>query len=88
LDSAEPTRPEPALSGPTEEPEEISNEEIIEADDSLVADPAPSASRLEPWFAQLAHGYCPPEGAQFAQPFPPTNFPGRDETSPETPVKP
>ncbi|HEX8700903.1 MAG TPA: glycosyltransferase [Myxococcaceae bacterium] len=40
---------------------------------------APPDSALDPWFAQLAHGYCPPEGAQFARHAPPTTFPGRDE---------
>jgi hypothetical protein len=39
----------------------------------------PPSSALDPWFAQVAHGYCPPEGAQFARHTPPTNFPGRDE---------
>ncbi|CAM3221064.1 hypothetical protein COSO111634_07160 [Corallococcus soli] len=43
--------------------------------------PAPPGSTLNPWFAQLAHGYCPPEGAQFARHTPPTNFPGRDPES-------
>jgi len=40
-------------------------------------------SQLNPWFAQLAHGYCPPAGVQFARHTPPTTFPGRD-----TPVAP
>jgi hypothetical protein len=48
-----------------------------EAKDSPL--PEPLASALDPWFAQLAHGYCPPEGAQFARHTPPTNFPGRDQ---------
>lgn len=43
----------------------------------------PPSSALDPWFAQLAHGYCPPEGAQFARHTPPTNFPGRDEGPPD-----
>ena len=41
-------------------------------------------SNLDPWFAQLVHGYCPPEGAQFARPTPPTNFPGREGPPPAT----
>ncbi|MCE9667263.1 glycosyltransferase [Myxococcus stipitatus] len=41
--------------------------------------PEPLASTLNPWFAQLAHGYCPPEGTRFARHTPPTTFPGRDE---------
>jgi hypothetical protein len=50
---------------------------MAEPQDSPV--PEPLASALDPWFAQLAHGYCPPEGAQFARHTPPTNFPGRDQ---------
>ncbi|QSQ27370.1 glycosyltransferase [Pyxidicoccus parkwayensis] len=45
--------------------------------------PEPMPSSLNPWFAQLAHGYCPPEGIRFDRHTPPTTFPGRDEdTSP------
>ncbi|MBX5482978.1 MAG: glycosyltransferase [Myxococcaceae bacterium] len=69
--------------------------EVESADDAVVGpmdDPPPVAyapapmpeSRLDAWFAQLVHGYCPPEGAQFARPTPPTNFPGRDGPPPET----
>jgi glycosyltransferase involved in cell wall biosynthesis len=43
----------------------------------------PPDSALDPWFAQLAHGYCPPEGAQFARHTPPTNFPGRETANTE-----
>jgi glycosyltransferase involved in cell wall biosynthesis len=73
---------------PVEEPEEISSEEIQEAEATAASAGGPArekpvreplASRLNPWFAQLAHGYCPPEGAQFARHTPPTTFPGRDE---------
>src|SRR5690606_31263178 len=42
------------------------------------------ASRMDAWFAQVVHGYCPPEGAQFQRPTPPTNFPGRDGPPPPT----
>ncbi|TQF11195.1 hypothetical protein FJV41_35425 [Myxococcus llanfairpwllgwyngyllgogerychwyrndrobwllllantysiliogogogochensis] len=41
--------------------------------------PEPLSSTLNPWFAQLAHGYCPPEGTRFARHTPPTTFPGRDD---------
>jgi hypothetical protein len=41
---------------------------------------------LDPWFAQLTHGYCPPENSEFARPPPATNFPGREQTPP--PLKP
>ncbi|RKH46081.1 glycosyl transferase family 1, partial [Corallococcus sp. AB050B] len=51
--------------------------EAADAEDEGPA-PQPPGSALNPWFAQLAHGYCPPEGARFARPTPPTNFPGRD----------
>lgn len=34
----------------------------------LPSDPQPQpVSRLEAWFAQLVHGYCPPDGVQFAR---------------------
>nr|WP_255653993.1 glycosyltransferase [Corallococcus sp. EGB] len=70
-----------------DEAEEIGNDEVHDADSLEVeaADaedpgppPQPPGSALNPWFAQLAHGYCPPEGARFARHTPPTNFPGRD----------
>ncbi|MCY1034719.1 glycosyltransferase, partial [Corallococcus sp. BB11-1] len=78
-----------------DEPEEISSDEVHDADSLALEDaedapvkeeppeppPAPPGSTLNPWFAQLAHGYCPPEGAQFARHTPPTNFPGRDPES-------
>lgn len=57
-------------------PETIDDDEVKEADElavELVGEPV-----LEAWFSQLAHGYCPPEGSQFARPPPPTNFPGKE----------
>jgi glycosyltransferase involved in cell wall biosynthesis len=70
------------------EADEIGDDEVHDADAMDVQDadeavdegpaPAPPASSLDPWFAQLAHGYCPPEGTHFARHTPPTNFPGRD----------
>jgi hypothetical protein len=42
---------------------------------------------VEPWLAQLVHGYCPPDGQAFLRPAPPTNFPGRDPAR-GGPVKP
>lgn len=77
-----------------DEAEEIDNDEVhdadaleVEAADAEDPGPAPQPpdSTLNPWFAQLAHGYCPPEGARFARHTPPTNFPGRD---PDTDVPP
>lgn len=62
-----PTQPLPPPSQAEEgEPEEISSEDIVD-----VEEPAPIASRMDPWFAQLAHGYCPPDGARLARPPPP-----------------
>lgn len=60
-----------------DEPDEAVAASVEEAPDAPLTEPPHSA--LDPWFAQLAHGYCPPEGAQFARHTPPTNFPGRDE---------
>ncbi|MBI3185762.1 MAG: glycosyltransferase [Myxococcales bacterium] len=58
---------------PAEEPVEVSAEDIV--DDEAV----PLPSRMDPWLAQIAHGYCPPEVTQFARPPPPTTFPGKEE---------
>ncbi|XXF75562.1 glycosyltransferase [Myxococcaceae bacterium GXIMD 01537] len=69
----------------SEEPEELSNEELQEASEEAVEEvdestgPEIPGAQVDPWFAQLAHGYCPPEGARFVRHTPPTNFPGRDE---------
>jgi hypothetical protein len=68
-----------------EELEEISNEALQEASDAEApSGPELPGSALDPWFAQLAHGYCPPEGARFTRHTPPTNFPGRDEETDPT----
>ena len=50
--------------------------------------PEPVPSTLNPWFAQLAHGYCPPDGIRFDRHTPPTTFPGRDEATPPSPPSP
>nr|WP_328707252.1 glycosyltransferase [Citreicoccus inhibens] len=78
--------------GRGDEPEEISADEVLEADathedaelDDEGPSPEPPPSALNAWFAQLAHGYCPPEGTRFARHTPPTTFPGRDD-GPQTP---
>ncbi|WP_425538023.1 glycosyltransferase [Myxococcus stipitatus] len=67
----------------------IEDEDLQEAEaDEAIAEPPPEdeapapeplPSMLNPWFAQLAHGYCPPEGTRFARHTPPTTFPGRDD---------
>jgi glycosyltransferase involved in cell wall biosynthesis len=71
--------PTPTDALPLEEPEEISSAEIHEAETPETPPREPPESRLNPWFAQLAHGYCPPEGTQFARHTPPTTMPGRDD---------
>ena len=43
-----------------------------------------TGARLDPWFTQVVHGYCPPDAAAFAHPAPPTNFPGRAGPPPPT----
>jgi hypothetical protein len=45
---------------------------------ALETSAAPPDSRLDPWFAQLVHGYCPPESQLFTRHVPPTTMPGRD----------
>lgn len=73
------------VSLPDDEPEEAVADPIEDVPEGTPAaspeppEAEPPSSALDPWFAQLAHGYCPPEGAQFARHTPPTNFPGRDE---------
>jgi glycosyltransferase involved in cell wall biosynthesis len=64
----------------TKKPQESNGAAVAAAAEPTDAPPLePPDSALDPWFAQLAHGYCPPEGAQFARHTPPTNFPGRDQ---------
>lgn len=56
-------------------------EEIMEADEAIQTvdtDPSPPPSALDPWLAQLVHGYCPPESHLFDRHTPPTTMPGRD----------
>ncbi|GMU60636.1 MAG: hypothetical protein AMXMBFR34_23990 [Myxococcaceae bacterium] len=56
-------------------------EEIMEADEAVQTvdtDPSPPPSALDPWLAQLVHGYCPPESHLFDRHTPPTTMPGRD----------
>jgi hypothetical protein len=67
------------------EPEEIIGEELPDSAEAAgPSGPELPESALDPWFAQLAHGYCPPEGARFTRHTPPTNFPGRDVDSDPT----
>ncbi|AKQ67106.1 hypothetical protein A176_004018 [Myxococcus hansupus] len=59
--------------------EEAEAEAAPDPDEGPAPEPVPSA--LNPWFAQLAHGYCPPDGIRFDRHTPPTTFPGRDDTT-------
>lgn len=71
-----------------------SDDDLEEADADVAPEPLdegpapePVPSTLNPWFAQLAHGYCPPDGIRFDRHTPPTTFPGRDEpTNPAHPA--
>jgi hypothetical protein len=52
--------------------------ESLELSDLSDPEASPLPSKLDPWFAQVAHGYCPSDAATFTRHTPPTNFPGRD----------
>ena len=56
--------------------------DIVEAPEESVmtvdTDPSPPPSAIDPWLAQLVHGYCPPESGLFERHTPPTTMPGRD----------
>lgn len=49
-----------------------------EAFTTVDTDPSPPQSAINPWLAQLVHGYCPPESGLFERHTPPTTMPGRD----------
>ena len=71
-----------------DEAQPISDEEIAEIDEPSAAElsgPSEDAhvlTKLNPWYAQLVYGHCPPEGTKFVRPTPPTNFPGREAAPP------
>ncbi len=58
------------------------NDEVMDSDGMGVDSPPGETllppSALDPWLAQLVHGYCPPESQLFARHVPPTTMPGRD----------
>ncbi|MBL8922358.1 MAG: glycosyltransferase [Myxococcaceae bacterium] len=58
--------------------EQDEHEEIDSHVHSLDTSATPPPSRLDPWFAQLVHGYCPPQSQLFTRHVPPTTMPGRD----------
>ncbi|MCA3016076.1 MAG: glycosyltransferase [Myxococcaceae bacterium] len=52
--------------------------EVLDGDlEAVEASAAPPPSRLDPWFVQLVHGYCPPESPLFNRHVPPTTTPGK-----------
>jgi glycosyltransferase involved in cell wall biosynthesis len=56
-----------------------SSDEIDEGEiHSIETLAAPPPSRLDPWFAQLVHGYCPPQSQLFTRHVPPTTTPGKN----------
>ncbi|MDX2013768.1 MAG: glycosyltransferase [Myxococcaceae bacterium] len=55
------------------------DDELHESElEALDTSAAPPPSRLDPWFAQLVHGYCPPESQLFTRHVPPTTMPGKN----------
>jgi hypothetical protein len=58
-----------------EEPPEAEAEAELDESDSRDLEPS---SMLDPWFAQLVHGWCPPAADLFSRLPPPTTFPGRE----------
>ena len=57
------------------EPAELADGEV---ESMAVAGVTPPRSALDPWFAQLVHGWGPPEETLFNRHTPPTTMPGRD----------
>jgi hypothetical protein len=64
---------EPAA--PADESPLMASEESVTTVDT---DASPPPSAIDPWLAQLVHGYCPPESGLFERHTPPTTMPGRD----------
>jgi glycosyltransferase involved in cell wall biosynthesis len=64
------------------EPSASGDVEVIEGVDESVTsvdtDGSLPPSAINPWLAQLVHGYCPPGSDLFNRPVPPTTMPGRD----------
>ena len=64
----------PETEAPVEETAMASEESVTTVD----TDASPPPSAIDPWLAQLVHGYCPPESGLFERHTPPTTMPGRD----------
>jgi hypothetical protein len=65
----------PAAAAPVDEAPTMASEESVTTVDT---DASPPPSAIDPWLAQLVHGYCPPESGLFERHTPPTTMPGRD----------
>jgi glycosyltransferase involved in cell wall biosynthesis len=65
---------EPPADETGDEPPVVEAESVVTID----TDASPPPSALDPWLAQLVHGYCPPESDLFDRHTPPTTMPGRD----------
>lgn len=66
-------------SAQTGEEDEAESEELMEAEaEAVESDEVPLPSNLDPWLAQLVHGYCSSDSSFFSRHTPPTNFPGRN----------
>lgn len=67
---------------PETEPPPTTDESVVMASEESVTtvdtDASPPPSAIDPWLAQLVHGYCPPESGLFERHTPPTTMPGRD----------
>ena len=66
--------PEAEAAAADESPLMASEESVTTVD----TDASPPPSAIDPWLAQLVHGYCPPESGLFSRHTPPTTMPGRD----------
>ncbi len=64
----------PEAEAADESPLMASEESVTTVD----TDASPPPSAIDPWLAQLVHGYCPPESGLFSRHTPPTTMPGRD----------
>jgi hypothetical protein len=62
------------------------SDEVTLVDVPAVSEPDAGPS-VDPWLAQLAHGYCPPEDSKLQEHLPATNFPGRRDTPPPIPPR-
>lgn len=65
----------PSLPQVPDEAPVMAPEEMVMTVDT---DASPPPSAIDPWLAQLVHGYCPPESGLFERHTPPTTMPGRD----------